>query len=137
MMGGDAPWILVMDNGDEGTSFTGYWTKSEGRNPYNGSAVYTRSEGATYTWSGTVPRKGIYKAFMWWSEYETRAPKVPVEVQHARGTSNFRINQKKNAGKWKFLGTYEMDGPFSVSVTNPSSRFSVCADAVCLVEWKK
>ncbi len=121
---------VIIDNGDPGTSFTGSWPVSGGTNPYGGDSFWSR-DGTTYTWELGSQPAGRYEVLMWWSGWSSRAPIVPVDIQHADGVDYLFVNQRENAGQWNSLGTYYFDGEGSVMVTAAyGASVSTCADAV-------
>jgi hypothetical protein len=96
--------------------------------------MYTRISGGTYTWTAKVPKKARYKVYMWWSSWSSRAPEVPVEIEHAGGVARRTVDQRRNAGRWNELGTFEFTGTAAVTIRSISKQYSMCADAVRLVE---
>ncbi len=126
------PIDLVIDNGQTGTSSTGTWGVSGGSDPFGDNSLWARN-GSTYTWNFTVPA-GSYEVFMWWTGFSSRSPSVPLQVNHADGTSNLTVNQQVNGGQWNSLGTFYFTGDGTVVLSAPNGYpTSYCADAIRVV----
>ncbi len=122
---------IIIDNGDPGTSYTGTWASSSATNPYGIDSRWSR-DGATYSWSFTPSAGGSYEVSMWWTAYTSRSSSIPVDIQHAGGTTRVTINQLQNGGKWNVLGTYAFVAgqSYKVTITSQPGPSSTCADAV-------
>jgi PKD repeat protein len=121
---------VIIDNGDQGTSFVGTWQVSGGTLPYGSNSLWAR-DGATYTWRMDSQPAGTYEVFMWWSAYSSRSANVSVTIEHGGQTTSFTIDQSQNAGKWNSLGQFSFDGSGRVTITAAyGSTVSTCADAV-------
>jgi hypothetical protein len=70
---------------------------------------------------------------MWWSGWPSRAPAAPVEVKQGDMVAQVLVDQTRGTGEWNYVGTFELEGLALVSITNPSSEYSVCADAIQFV----
>ncbi|MBE0426200.1 MAG: putative Ig domain-containing protein [Nitrospirae bacterium] len=126
----DARADVIIDNGQPGTSYTGTWGVSGGLYPYGTNSLWSR-DGATYTWQFSSQPAGTYEVYMWWSEYNSRATNIAVDITHRDGTSRVYINQQQNAGTWNSLGQYYFDSSGSVRIIAAyGSTVSTCADAV-------
>ncbi|MCE5187063.1 MAG: PKD domain-containing protein [Planctomycetaceae bacterium] len=133
ILSGFALGDIIIDNGQQGTSSTGTWTVSGGTGAYGANSLYGRS-GATYTWAFDLPAAGSYEVFMWWTEFSSRSPSVPISVQNAAGSTQLTINQQTNGGKWNSIGTFEFGAAGSVTLSAPGAYpTSYCADAVMVV----
>ncbi len=121
---------VVIDNSGTGTSYTGSWYLSGGTDPYGASSLWSRN-GATYTFSMSGQQAGVYEVLIWWSDWSSRAPAVPVTVNYTGGARDLTVNQRENAGKWNTLGTFYFDGSGFVTITAANDdTLSSCADAV-------
>lgn len=121
---------IIIDNGQNGTSYTGTWYSSGGTTPYGTSSLWGRN-GATYTWQFNSQPAGPYEVFMWWSGQASRPTSATVRITYNGGTQNLTVNQLQNAGKWNSLGTYNFGTSGSVTIVAANgSTLSTCADAV-------
>ena len=69
---------------------------------------------------------------MWWTAWSSRSTTIPVDIQHAGGSTRVIINQQQNGGKWNSLGLYTFAGGvrYTVKITSQPGPTSTCADAV-------
>ncbi|NNF99985.1 MAG: hypothetical protein HKM93_11450 [Desulfobacteraceae bacterium] len=122
---------IIMDNGDDGTSFTGKWKKSGGKNPFGASSVYSKTIGATYLFESSL--SGPYKVELWWSAHSSRCTNVPIEIYDGeRLLDTIQVNQRQNAGQWHRVGTYNFTRNVKVVVVSEDSNCSTSADALRL-----
>jgi len=127
---------VEIDNGSLTTSSTGTWSVSGGTDPYGADSLWSR-DGATYSWSFTPADSGTYAVSMWWTVWPSRSTSVPVDIQHAGGTTRRYINQQINGGQWNSLGNYAFESgqTYTVTITaQPGPTTSTCADAVAFDE---
>ena len=122
---------IIIDNGQQQTSFTGAWLLSGGVDPYGADSVWSRN-GATYTWTFLPPASGWYDLSMWWTPYPARCPEIPVRIAHREGTATFYINQQENGNLWNTLGRFffESGSSYNVTITAGPGENTTCADAV-------
>ena len=80
------PEVIIVDNGDPETSYTGGWSVSGGANPYGLNSLYSR-DGATYTYSIPLDTAGTYEVDAWWTTWSSRSTAVPYEIEHSGGTT--------------------------------------------------
>ena len=121
---------VVIDNGQDGTRFTGTWEVSGGTSPYGADSVWARN-GVTYTWTLPAGQEGRYEVLMWWSGWNSRTTSAAVDITHDGGVSRVNVNQRANAGQWNSLGTFDFSGGGSVTIIASSGgTISTCADAV-------
>ena len=126
------PLHFIVDNGEEGTSFTGPWHTSSGSNPYGVDSLWAKGHAATYTYNFILPEAGQYEVLAWWTEFKSRSLTVPYHITHASETTVSVVNQRVDGGKWNSLGTYEFGTAASVQIEAHGDGYSYCADAVCL-----
>ena len=120
----------IIDNGEQGTSFTGNWYISGGSDPYITDSMWSR-DGATYSWAFEPGVPGTYEILMWWSRYASRASNIPVDIAADGAVDTVHVNQRENAGQWNLLGTFTVDLNASVTITAvDGASYSSCADAV-------
>ena len=122
---------IIIDNGDERTSFTGTWSVSGGADPYATDSLWSR-DGAVYNWTFSPPASGSYNLSMWWTQWSSRNTNVPVEIEHAGGKTIIYINQQQNGGQWNSLGDYQFEAgsDYRITITAQPGPTSTCADAV-------
>lgn len=119
---------IIIDNGDAGTSSSGYWKVSGGADPYGVDSLYAKQSGS-YSYTAAV--SGTYNVYAWWTEYSSRGESVPITIEHSGGSATVHVNQQLNGGQWNLLGAYTFEGDATVTVTVVGST-STCADAVKL-----
>ncbi|NVM24035.1 MAG: PKD domain-containing protein [Desulfobacterales bacterium] len=131
----DMPIEVEIDNGGSGTSSTGTWSTSGGSDPFGSNSLYSR-DGATYTWTFSPTVSSYYEVFMWWTEWSSRSTSVPVEIEHADGTTTVYVNQQENGGQWNSLGIFWFEAglSYNVTITAQPGPSSTCADAVKFVK---
>ena len=123
------PSEVIVDNDESGTSSTGNWYKSGGANPYGAESLYSRTAGATYTFS--APINGSCEVSLWWTEWSSRNTGVPIRIYDGNTLlDTVEVNQKANGGKWNALGNYTFSGTAKIVIVSESSSTSTCADAV-------
>jgi hypothetical protein len=126
-----ASTAVVIDTGNSGTSYTGSWAASGASGYYGANSLWSR-DGATYTWSFIPGVLGNFDVSMWWTTWSSRSTAIPVDIQHAGGTTRVTINQQQNGGRWNSLGVYPFAAGvrYTVKITSQSGPTSTCADAV-------
>lgn len=132
----ELPSEIVIDNTDIATAIVGNWPASGGANPYNGSSVYNRYPGNSFSFIFTVPESGAYEVAMWWTEFSSRSTAAPVRIEHAGGTESLTVNQQTGGGTWNSLGTwqYQAGQTYRVTLLTLSDYTTICADAVRFVK---
>jgi hypothetical protein len=120
---------IIIDNGDDGTFFTGTWRTSRSPNPYGGNSLYCTGGGSRYTYETAL--EGIYAVSLWWTENSTsRCSRVPVEIYDGSTLiGTVEVNQQTDGGQWNELGEYSFNGAASVMVVSEGGC-STGADAV-------
>jgi hypothetical protein len=124
---------LIMDNGDPGTSSNGTWKVSDGDDPYGDHSLYTREAGASYTYDFNLATPGEYQLYAWWSENRNSSSNVPIDIGHQAGTSTVTVNQRKNEGEWRRLGSTWTFGDRATVTIRSLGNGTTCADALKLV----
>ena len=126
---GGSSSATIIDNGDPGTIASGSWTSSGGPNYFGTKSVYSKSTPASYSFEAAC--SGAQKVYMWWTYYNNRYSKVPVNIYDgSKLIDTVTVDQLKNGGKWNLLGTYTFSGKAKVVVVSKSSSLTTCADAV-------
>ncbi len=121
----------VLDNGDAGTSSTGYWQVSGAPGPYGRDSVFARN-GASYTYQKPLPAPGRYDLAVWWTAFPSRSTAVPIVVEHAEGNTTLFVDQTGGGGMWNALGTFTFGGVATVRILALGTA-TTCADAVGLI----
>jgi hypothetical protein len=131
------PDEVIIDNGDEGTSFTGTWSISSGPDPYGESSLYSIDPGTHYAYEASID--GAYTVSLWWTEHTIwRITSVPVQIFDGDTLLNtVYVNQQTNGGQWNELGDYDFSGTARVVVVSETDgsagNNSTCVDALRLV----
>ena len=115
---------------------TGTWTSFNNVSGYYGYNFLLASGPSTAAarWRPSITTSGIYKIYMKWTAYSSRADRVPVEINYDGGNKTEftrRLDQTVNGGVWVYLGSYFLRAGTgnSVRITAGDSGL-VCADAV-------
>jgi hypothetical protein len=121
---------MIVDNGDPGTSSTGYWKPSGGADPYGSGSIYSKEQGATYTFSADL--SGTCDVHAWWTYYDNRCTNVAYEIYDGTNLlSTVWVDQRDTGlgGQWNLLGTFTFSGTARVVIVS-GGGCSTCADAV-------
>ena len=121
---------IIIDNGDDGTSYTGTWYASVGAGFYGDNSLYSKDSGASYSFE--APVHGTRVVSLWWTSRDSRSAQVPVQIYDDDTLlDTIIVNQQINGAKWNILGTYSFRGQAKVKIT---AQFvngdNICADAV-------
>jgi len=124
----------IIDNSMPGISSTGVWAASSAPGYYGSESLWSRN-GATYSWTFTPEISGIHEAFIWYTQWPSRATNVPLSLETASGVVYREINQQVNGGQWNSLGEFlfEVGQSYRLSITAAGSVASTSADAVRFV----
>ena len=124
-----SPNEIIIDNGDEGTSFTGKWKVSSCPNPYGKNSLYSWNRDVYYAYQ--APVNGTYTVLLWWTEHKNmRSNSVPVEIFDGDTLlDTVYVNQRTNGGQWNVLGQYVFSGTARVVVVSEGDR-TTGADAL-------
>ncbi len=119
------PVTMVVDNDDNGTSHTGTWEVSSGQNPYGNNSLYSKKG----TYSFEAEADSTYDVSIWWTSNRYRCTSVPVKIYDGQNIiDTVEVNQRRNGGRWNFLGTYDFSGTAKVVIVADNCNTS--ADAV-------
>ena len=120
---------IMIDNLDDESYATGPWRTSAGRKPYEGGSLYSRKAGAAYAFESTLT--GALDVSMWWSRWNGRCRSVPVYIYDGdQLLDTVYVNQRKDGGRWNFLGGYLFRYSAQIVIVSESNACSTCADAV-------
>ena len=130
---------LVID--DAQATKTGHWTGSSYGSPVDGASIHdaTAEKGqmsATYAFS--IPVTDRYEVRLSYAAAPNRASNVPVSIQHAEGTTQATVDQRKKPaidGLFISLGTFlfEAGKPAIITIRNDGTNGITGADAVQLI----
>jgi hypothetical protein len=135
----DAAAEIIIDNGDPGTSASGWWPSSWGVNPYGEDNVESPQPGATYTFETDVD--GCHEVSLYWTSlcqmmniYPCdHGSQVPVDIYDGDTLlDTVYVDQRENGGQWNVVGAYCFNGTARV-VINSEGGYNTCADAVRFV----
>ncbi|WBB62208.1 FAD-dependent oxidoreductase [Streptomyces sp. WMMC500] len=131
------PGEIVVDNvSATGVTSAGTWLSSTSTSGYYGSDyVHDDNAGKGTAWMRfrpELPDAGSWDVALWWTAHANRATNVPVDVEHAGGTTTYTVDQRSGGGKWVVLGrhTCAAGTAASVRVRNDATDGYVIADAV-------
>jgi hypothetical protein len=128
---------IIIDNTDTNfVSITGNWVSSTfiegfyGQNYIHDNNSDKGSKSVTFT--PVLSENGFYEVFLRWTSDPGRDSAVTIIIQHADGTTDIQINQKKKGAGWVSLGTFpfEIASQQNVTISNQSTTQYVIADAV-------
>jgi hypothetical protein len=125
------PQTMVLDNGDPGTTRTGYWAISGGVGAQGVDSLYSREPGAAYAYRFTLSQAGTYEVALWWTQFSSRLTAVPVDIAHGSGTARVNVNQRINGSQWNAVGTFSFGDQATITIHSLGGG-STCADAVML-----
>lgn len=133
---GDDESIIVDDTA---ATYFGTWSSSTGVPGYYGAAYRhdqnTDKGTKSARFTPSIPTRGSYDVYIWYSADSNRPDAVPVDIVCANGTNTVLVNQQLNGGMWNSLGNFVFHSGTSGYVrirTTETSGF-VIADAVKLV----
>jgi hypothetical protein len=114
---------VIIDNGDQGTAFTGTWEVSTCPNPYGEDSLCSWDQGVAYVFEADVD--GASRVFLWWTEHATmRCANVPVKIYDGSTLlDTVEVNQQTNGGQWNELGEYVFN--------NGTARVAVVSEGGC------
>ena len=86
------------------------------------------------TWTPTIGASDSYDVYAKWTAETDRAPDAKYTVHHAGGSTVVTVNQRRNSGEWRLLGSFTMD-PASNHRVELSDTVTgvVVADAIYVV----
>ncbi len=133
------PGIVVDDLDAE---FVGHWSNSPFGNPIEGSAAHdgnTDKGEKSATFTIEIPEDGRYEVRFAYASSSNRASAAPISIEHAEGTANMTVDQRKTPGHEKLftsLGTWRFskDKPAVITIRNDNTDSYVSVDAVQLLE---
>ena len=128
---------IVLD--DTKAEFTGNWKTSSSVGKFVGFGYRhegnTRDGKATARFAPKLPKAGRYEVRLAYAFHSNRATNVRVDVQHARGSETFTVNQKQAPPEGELflpLGTFHLEPgkPAAVVISNEGVDGYVIVDAV-------
>ncbi|MEO0055353.1 MAG: hypothetical protein RLZZ50_1300 [Verrucomicrobiota bacterium] len=151
--GGESPgargvWAspaLLLDNATAGNvapgvSFNGNWATSSVNGSFGNLALFAGAVSgstptATYTFTPTLPARGLYDIYLRWTAHSNRATNTPVDVIFPDGNRTFTVNQQLNGGAWNYLTTISTEAGTDASLTvrNNGANGNVVVDGIQFV----
>ncbi len=137
--------VIVVDNGEPGTSSVGNWQPALAASEHFGSvSVFAQGDGgntaSSYRFTPTVITPGDYEVSVWNSCFSPREHAVPHIVQYDGGQAEIAVDQDCVTGPhgdWHVLGTFPFaageDGYVEISNLGLGGYGYIGADAVRLV----
>ena len=134
--------VILIDNDDPETSFTGEWNQAIGATESHGlDSLFARGTVASsYRFTPQITRAGNYEVFAWNSCFSPRENNVPHTVAHSDGITTIEVDQDCNTGshgEFFSLGVFTFDsgsdGFVEISNDGTASFGNVGADAVLFV----
>jgi hypothetical protein len=130
---------VILDSAAPGVTRVGKWNSSTSVPGYYGvdyeHDANTGKGRTSIAFRPKLPGAATYTVYLRWSAGPDRASNVPVDIQHANGTSTVLVNQRQPSGEWAKLGTYPFaaTGKESITLRTDGTDGIVIADAVRLV----
>ena len=122
------PDLLIIDDGNAGTTETGDWRISGGADPYGTQSLYSKKVGAEYAFESNIA--GTYEVSLWWTGYSSRCSDVPVEIFDGNTLLDIiLVDQTQNSGQWYSIGLYVFSKGSKVIISSDSKDCSTSADA--------
>jgi hypothetical protein len=129
---------IVLD--DKQADLKGEWSHSSGFKPHIGTGYLhddKRADGQSIAiFRFKAPKPGQYDLRMAYSAHETRATKVPVTIESGGRKIEIKVDQTKPlpAGEaFRSIGTIELNGDSTITVTNQETEGFVILDALQLL----
>ena len=133
---------IIIDDLDSGSGFscTNGFIKMSSTDAYHGEAhlaTTTETNAQKARWTPNIPVSGCYRVYITYPEISNAAKTANIQITYGRNKTVYNareINQRYNAGKWVYLGTYFMPaGTTSNVALKPDADGTVVADAVKFV----
>lgn len=130
--------VVIVDNGEAGTTSSGSWSASAnvGCVGTNSLISVVGTGSGYYRWTPSLPAAGTYDVYAWWINSANRSQAAPFRVVGASGTSTVRMNQRVGGNRWNLLGrfTFHASGDYIELLNNTGETGSifVSADAIRL-----
>ncbi|MBT1705170.1 cellulase family glycosylhydrolase [Chryseosolibacter indicus] len=133
----DVPSSIVLINDNNTAALTGSWSSSTGSPGYYGADYLQDGNtgvagGKKARYSPNLPLSGNYHVSIRWTSAPNRASNVPIQVNHAGGTTDLFINQRHNGSTWVELGSFNFNAGTTgnIIILNDRANGYVVADAV-------
>lgn len=136
---------VILDNAtagntSAGVSFTGTWAASAVAGAFGNASLFAAQVAgatptATYTFTPTIPARGLYDVYLRWTANANRATNTPVDLVLSDETRTLTVNQQTNGGQWNRIATVpcEAGTTMSVVIRNNGANGNVIADGVQVV----
>ena len=127
-------------NASAGVSFTGTWAASAVAGAFGNASLFAAqvvgaTPTATYTFTPTIPARGLYDVYLRWTANANRATNTPVDLVLSDETRTLTVNQQTNGGQWNRIATVSCEAgtTMSVVIRNNGANGNVIADGVQVV----
>jgi autotransporter-associated beta strand protein len=136
---------VILDNAtagntSAGVSFTGTWAASAVAGAFGNASLFAAQVSgstptATYTFTPTIPARGLYDVYLRWTANANRATNTPVDLVLSDETRTLTVNQQTNGGQWNRIATVpcEAGTTMSVVIRNNGANGNVIADGLQVV----
>ncbi len=134
--------VVVIDNDEPGTSFTGQWSEAVSASEHHGlNSLFARgTDPASYRFTPTLASAGNYEVFVWNSCFSPREQEVPHTIAHSDGFTTVLVDQNCTTGshgEFLSLGVYAFPagarGFVEISNDGTATFGNVGADAALFV----
>ena len=112
------------------------WHEGETSDLAHGGSYATPESGAGEArFKLKVPTSNDYAVYAWWPSTRTNSTAARFGVRTSSGTKWTTVNQKRDAGYWVQIGTYDMEAGdyYAVRLSSVEGTGKAVADAVALV----
>jgi hypothetical protein len=131
------PFEVIVDDGGDGFSFVGDWTRYEGGiYPYRNGGMHVSGPGLGLnraTFRPNLPATGRYEVHVWGFTFANASTNQPFAINHQNGSDARSIDMlgAPAEGSWIHLGTYDFAaGSGGFVTTSDAANGHVIADAV-------
>ncbi len=134
----------IIDTEDQGATQIGSgWFTSANPGYWGNSPAWLNEVGtgeSKYIFTPNISKAGEYEVYAWWVASSNRRTDTPFIIDHSGGNDTVRVNQQGNNSTWVLLGTYDLPGDGSVTITVTDEAGSgtgtyVVADAVRIISY--
>ena len=126
--------VVLID--DDDAKLKGDWTESTSVEGFSGDGYRHASGGmaeAVYRLDIEVPSR--FEVGISYTPHANRSPNALVKIDHTKGTSSHRIDQRKSEqldGMWHSLGEFSFEESVVVTISTEGTQGAVIADGVQL-----
>ncbi len=128
---------IVLD--DQNAEFSGNWVGSTSTRPFVENGYHhdaNAAKGMSNATFSTNVKAGDYEIRLSYSPHENRASNVPVSIDTGSKTTLATVNQRQTPkidALFHSLGTFQLNGPVTIVISNKETDGYVIVDAVQLI----